>query len=85
MWQPFFTDMVNDPASFVDDFMSRLRPFKEEAEDFVNKYDGSVPANTGARQALRRELALDTEGLDEMLAKYMRVIEVYNQIADYKE
>lgn len=85
MWQPAFADMVNDPASFVDDFMSRLRPFKEEAEDFVTKYDSSVPSNTGARQTLRRELGLDTDGLDDMLKRYLRVIEVYNQIADYKE
>ena len=85
MWQAPFADMTNDPASFVDDFLNRIRPFKEEAEDFVAKYDGSVPSNTGARQTIRKELGLDTDGLDELIARYLRVIEVYNQIVDYKE
>ena len=85
MWQSAFSDMTSDPASYVDDFLSRLRPFKEEAEDFVAKYDGSVPSNTGARKALRAELTLDTEQLDDLVARYQRVVEVYNQILEYKE
>ena len=85
MWQEPFSDLTSDPASFADDFLNRIRPFKEEAEDFVAKYDGSVPSNTGARKALRAELGLTGEELDEMLARYLRVIEVYNQIAEYKE
>ena len=52
MWKQAFENMTNDPDSYVDDFMNRLRPFKEEADDFVAKYDGSIPSNTGARQAL---------------------------------
>lgn len=84
MWQQAFADMTNDPDSYVDDFMNRLRPFKEEADDFVAKYDGSIPSNTGARQALRRDLNMDSEALDELVVRYLRIIEVYNQIADYK-
>ena len=77
--------MVDEPASYVDDFLNRLRPFKEEAGDFVAKYDGSIPTNTGARQALCDELELDSDGLDNMLTRYLRVIEVYDQIAEYKQ
>ena len=85
MWQNAFSNMVNDPTSFVDDFLNRLRPFYEEAEDFVTKYDGTETFNIEARQVLCTDLDLDVGMLDELVDRYRRVIEVYNQIADYKE
>ena len=85
MWRGPFSNLVDDPASYADEFLARLRPFSEEAEDFVKKYDGNVPTNTGARAAFRKEMGIDSEKLDEYVALYQNVIKVYNQILSYKE
>ena len=85
MWRGPFSNLVDNPASYADEFLARLRPFYEEAEDFVTKYDGTEAFNNEARQALCTDLDLDGGMLDELVDRYHRVIEVYNQITDYKE
>ena len=85
MWRGPFSNLVDNPASYADEFLARLRPFYEEAEDFVTKYDGTEAFNNEARQVLCTDLDLDGGMLDELVDRYHRVIEVYNQITDYKE
>lgn len=85
LYQPAFNDMFNDPATYAADFEARLRPFKEEAETFVKKYSAEIPANTGARTTLRKELNLTPEALDEMVQRYQQVLVAYDQIKEYVE
>ena len=85
MYQPAFNNMMDDPAAFAPDFIARLRPFKEEAESFVAKYDGNVPSTTSARTALRRDLGLTPEELDELVERYKQVLVADGQIQEYME
>ena len=85
MYQPAFSSMMDDPATYAAEFAERLRPFKEEAEGFVRKYSAEIPASTGARTALCKEMNLKPEGLDELVERYQQVLVAYEQIREYIE
>lgn len=76
---------MDDPATYAAEFAERLRPFKEEAEGFVRKYSAEIPASTGARTALCKEMNLKPEGLDELVERYQQVLVAYEQIREYIE